>query len=136
MDIVDILYEEKNEDYQELKLLIILSETFYVDKDGQKYYLYNKLNGHKLFNDIDYSKKYLYFSIEEEFTNSKKKSQREINSKEKNDIVFANVLPFCKYMLEFGVPKQKVVEINEELYKKYELNQTVIDNINLFLSTT
>jgi len=136
VDIADILFEEKSDDFQDLKLLIILSETFYVDKDGQKYYLYNKLNGHKLFNDIDYSKKYLYFSIEEEFTNSKKKSQREINSKEKNDIVFANVLPFCKYMLEFGVPKQKVVEINEELYKKYELNQTVIDNINLFLSTT
>ena len=31
VDIVDILYEEKNEDYQELKLLIILSETFYVN---------------------------------------------------------------------------------------------------------
>ena len=133
VDIVDILYEEKNEDYQELKLLIILSETFYVDKNGEKYYLFNKLNGHKLFNDIEYIKKYLYFSIEEEFQKSKKKSEREITSKEKNDIAFANILPFCKYMLEFGASKQTLLEINEEMYKKYDLSQTLINNINLFL---
>ena len=64
---------------------------------------------------------------------AKKKSEREITSKEKNDIAFANILPFCKYMLEFGASKQTLLEINEEVYKKYDLSQTLINNINLFL---
>ena len=133
MEITDILLNEKNEDFQIFILIIILSQTFYVDKEGKKFYLFNKLKGHKIFSQIDYIKKYLDFSLNEDFQRAKRESDNEISNEGKQNLVFANILSFCKYMLEFGVPKQTLLEINESLYKEYKFNEDLINEINNIL---
>ena len=51
------------------------------------------------------------------------------------DIIFATMLPFCNYMLEFGIEKDKLLEINESIYKKYELKEYLIKNINMIIES-
>ena len=132
-EITDIVSNGKDVDFQLFKLIIILSQTFYVNKDGTKFYLFNKIKGHKIFSQIDFIKQYLDSSLNEEFQKAKIKSDREITLKEKQGMVFANILSFCKYMAEFGVPKQTLLEINESFYKEYKLSQDLINDINAML---
>lgn len=132
-EITDIISNGKDVDFQLFKLIIILSQTFYVNKDGAKFYLFNKIKGHKIFSQVDFIKQYLDSSLKEEFQKAKIKSDREITLKEKQGMVFANILSFCKYMAEFGVPKQTLLEINESFYKEYKLSQDLINDINAML---
>ena len=134
-DITDIILNKKNEDFPIFKLIIILSQTFYVNRGEEKYYLFNKLKGHKLFTQIDYIKKYLKFSLDEEFQKSGLKSDRKIKNKDKQDLVFAIILSFCKCMREFGMTKQVLLEINESIYKEYELSEEIKNYINSILET-
>ena len=134
--ITDCILNERDEnDFTTLKLMIILSQTFYINKDGQKMYLINTLKGHKLFNDIEFIKIYLNSLINEEIGKSEDKSKVKLNSKSKMDIIFATMLPFCNYMLEFGIEKDKLLEINESIYKKYELKEDLIKNINMIIES-
>ena len=133
LEIIDIILSGKDKDFQAFKLITILSQTFYVNKDGKKIYLFNKLKGHKIFSQTDFIKQYLNYSLNEEFQKVKLKSDREISLKEKQSIVFANILPFSKFMIEFGVPKQTLLEMNESLYKEYELSEDLINDINAML---
>ena len=133
LEIIDIILSGKDKDFQAFKLITILSQTFYVNKDGKKIYLFNKLKGHKIFSQTDFIKQYLNYSLNEEFQKVKLKSDREISLNEKQSIVFANILPFSKCMIEFGVPKQTLLEMNESLYKEYELSEDLINDINAML---
>ena len=133
LEIIDIILNGKDKDFQAFKLITILSQTFYVNKDGKKIYLFNKLKGHKIFSQTDFIKQYLNYSLNEEFQKVKLKSDREISLNEKQSIVFANILPFSKCMIEFGVPKQTLLEMNESLYKEYELSEDLINDINAML---
>ena len=134
--ITDCILNEKDEnDYTTLKLMIILSQTFYVNRNGEKYYLIHVLKGHKFFEEIDFLKNYLKASIEEEFEKSMKKSNVKVGAKTKKDIVFATMLPFCNYMIEFGVKKDKLLEINESIYKQYGLGEDLINNINMIIES-
>ena len=133
LEIIDIILNGKDKDFQAFKLITILSQTFYVNKDGKKIYLFNKLKGHKIFSQTDFIKQYLNYSLNEEFQKVKLKSDREISLNEKQSIVFANILPFSKCMIEFGFPKQTLLEMNESLYKEYELSEDLINDINAML---
>ena len=133
LEIIDIILSGKDKDFQAFKLITILSQTFYVNKDGKKIYLFNKLKGHKIFSQTDFIKQYLNYSLNEEFQKVKLKSDREISLNEKQSIVFANILPFSKCMIELGVPKQTLLEMNESLYKEYELSEDLINDINAML---
>ena len=134
-EITDCIYDEREDDkdFSTFKLLIILSQTFYINKDGEKYYLIKTIRGHKLFNDINYIKRYLNYCINEEIEKSKKKSKIEISDKAKQDIVFATMLPFCNYMNEFGVSKPVLLEIIDSVCKEYKLSEDLRNNINMII---
>lgn len=134
-EITDCIYDEREDDkdFSTFKLLIILSQTFYINKDGEKYYLIKTIRGHKLFNDINYIKRYLNYCINEEIEKSKKKSKIEISDKAKQDIIFATMLPFCNYMNEFGVSKPVLLEIIDSVCKEYKLSEDLRNNINMII---
>ena len=65
--ILDITLKEKTEeDYRIINLIIILSQTFYINKDGKKYYISEQLKGHNIFSNLDFLLKYINFFINEE----------------------------------------------------------------------
>ena len=125
--------KENEEDFETFKLLIILSETFYVNKDGDKHYLIKDIRGNKLFNEVDYITKYLNCCINEEFQKSREKSHAEISEKSKKDIVFATFLPFCNYMSEFGVTKELLLKINDSICEQYQLTDDLKANLNMMI---
>jgi len=125
--------KENEEDFETFKLLIILSETFYVNKDGEKHYLIKDIRGNKLFNEVDYITKYLNCCINEEFQKSREKSHAEISEKAKKDIVFATFLPFCNYMSEFGVTKELLLKINDSICEQYQLTDDLKANLNMMI---
>ena len=133
--IMDCILKEKEEDFATFKLVIILSQTFLVNRNNEKYFLIRDIKGHKLFEDIDYIKKYLTFCINEEFDKSMKKSDKELSDKAKQDIVFATSLPFFNYMIEFGVSKKALMEINETIAKDYKLDEEILKNLNMIIET-
>lgn len=134
-EIIDILYKENGEDFDIIRLIIIMSQTFYFNKNGQKIYLTNKIKGHKLFKKIDFIKKYLNFCINEEFIKAGETSDKPINAKEKKRIVFPIILSFCNFMIEFDVPKENILEINESFYKEYDFDEDLINSINVLFTT-
>lgn len=133
--ITNIIYNENMEECETFRLICILSQTFYFNSNGEKIYLYNKIKGHKMFTKKDFLKKYIYFIIKEELDKGNNTSNRPLKSKEKKGIVFACLLPFCKIMLEFGVKKEMLLEINEALYKEYELSEDLISSINMIVES-
>ena len=128
--------KENEEDFETFKLLIILSETFYVNKDGEKHYLIKDIRGNKLFNEVDYITKYLNCCINEEFQKSREKSHAEISEKAKKDIVFATFLPFCNYMSEFGVTKELLLKINDSICEQYQLTDDLKANLNMMIQSS
>ena len=125
--------KENEEDFKTFKLLIILSQTFYVKKDGEKHYLIKDIRGHRLFNEIDYITKYLNYCINEEFQKSREKSHAEISEKSKKDIVFAIFLPFCNYMSELGVTKELLLKIKDSICEQYQLTDDLKANFNMMI---
>ncbi len=127
--------KENEEDFNTFKLLIILSQTFYINKDGEKHYLIKDIKGHRLFSEIDYITKYLDCCINEEFEKSKSKSEAGISEKAKKDIVFATILPFCNYMSEFGVSKESLLKINDSICKQYQLPDDLKTNLIMMIES-
>ena len=74
--IINCILEEKKgaEDFPIIKLVIILSQTFYVERNDQKFYLSYNFRGNKLFSEIDFLSKYLKYIIKEELEKSSRRN--------------------------------------------------------------
>lgn len=128
--IADKISEERDND--SMKFMLILSQTFYMDKDGQKYYIQKELKGHKLFNEKECMEKYIRFCINEEIEKMKENIKKN-NLAENNDsfstIAFSHLLPFCNNMIEFGMQKELLMELIEPLFEEYKVTEEMKKNI-------
>ena len=130
--IADNIADEKEKDIQSIRLLLILSQTFYITVDGAKHFLQKDLCGHKIFQDKDFWAKYLKDNIETELDKIRK------NQKKNNipnagvvnkDIAFGSILPFGDNMMGFGMSKEVVMEILTPFYKEYEIPEDMQQSI-------
>ena len=110
-----------------------MSQTFYLNKNGEKYYLSNELKGHKLFRDLDFIKKYLHYYIKEELEKSIAKSKIKITEKSKQEIIFAVILSLINFFKETGLNKEQFLKIFEDLPKEYNLSEDFMNNINAII---
>ena len=132
--ILDCILKEKTEkDYFVIKFMMILSQTFYVNKNEEKVYLINKLKGHKLFFDLDFLKKCLNLSLKDELEKSLKQSQNKLSDKHKDEMIFATVLPFANYFKEIGLNKEQLLQIIEGISDEYKLNEENMNNIKAII---
>ena len=135
----DILYNildksEKTQNFNNAKNCIILSQTFYYDKDGYKYYITEKIKKHKWISKPDYWFKFGELMLEQEinkFLGSHPDLTKEdiINNSEKitknlqkklSDIMYTQLLPLANNMKEFGINLKNIVEIIERIIQKYD----------------
>jgi hypothetical protein len=125
--IADYVDEEK--DVESTKLLLILSQTFYLLKDENdkkdKQYLLVFIRGHKFFSDKKFWKEYIENSIKGEIERLEKMAQKSNGKIKKsyNDVCFAQILPFSDNMADFGMPKDILLDIIEPLYEEYNLTE-------------
>ena len=124
---------EEYKNYENAKNCIILSQTFYCEKNNEKCYLIEKIRKHKWllssdfwFNFIDkmISKELDKFlaSHPETTKNEILNNSGEVSEKLKlkiSELLFSQMLPYVNNMTEFKLPLKTIVEIAETFYQKY-----------------
>ena len=134
--ILDLILKETTEgDYAITNLLIILADTFYLNKNGEKYYLNNKLKGHQLLTDIDFLNKCLAYNIKEEFDKARKLSKVKPSIQREDEIIFSTILPFINFYKEMGLNKQQISNIIEKLPKEYNMSKEKMNEINALIES-
>ena len=129
-----------DKDIPSAKLLLILSQTFYCKKNGTKVYLHNYIKNHDLFKDVYIWEQYLINLIDEDLqrANRSNKKENSINEETKrtiiNNILNAQLLPFCDNMIEFGMSVENIYKIINPIMNEYkikdDLKNTLVEFIN------
>ena len=144
---------EKIKDYHSAKNCIILSETFYYEKENKKekeknkkeenikkIYLIDYIKYYKWFQNIDFWEGIIEYMIQEEIVKNEQINQKnktnetpeEMKSKISN-IGFSIVLSYTNTMNEFNISKENIIKIVETFVKKYDIEQdfaqSMYDNV-------
>ena len=128
-------YAEHILDYEMARNCIILSQTFYSEKNGQKNYLLEKIRKHKWLTSIDFWFNFIDKMIDKEIDKFVKMSedikkddiiynQDALNEKFKtkvSEIFFCQLLSYVNNMNEFKVPLKNIVQITETFSQKNKL---------------
>ena len=136
-------FEEKDEkngkikDIYCLRLILILSQTFYTNINNERKYLSDELRKEKIFNISVLWKELIYSNIEDEFNrffeNLKKvnpnKDKNKINQY-KEEIYFAQIIPFIGAMKSFAVKTEEIKNIINFIIKKYDIPEKISLAIN------
>ena len=123
----DILIKASNKKVEDL--MLILSRTYYKEKDKKKIYIVEAIKSHELYKDINFWKNTVTKQIEDEFKvkrnfNSKnQKSTNEITQKKKEDIIIAKLIPFADLLKDFGIEKDKVNDLIIQICDKYKFSE-------------
>ena len=136
------LIQEKDEkhikinDYITSRLVIILAQTFYTMKDGEKIYISEELKNEKIFQTEKFWIELIRANIESECTNffeiHKKNNpddtEKRLN-KIKEEIYFAQIIPFIGSMRGFGINKEGIENVVTELIKVFNISETTSKQI-------
>lgn len=129
-----------DKDIPSAKLILILSQTFYCKKNGTKVYLHNYIKNHDIFNDVYIWEQYLINLIDEDLQRANRSNKKENNINEEtkrtiiNNILNAQLLPFCDNMIEFGMSVENIYKIINPIMNEYkikdDLKNTLVEFIN------
>ena len=130
--IADKIKEES--DVLSAKLILILSQTFYIKDKEEKIYLFKYLQNHEMFSNLEVWEKYLTEMIEEDLNRSKiDESKDGIPDPNKiaiiNNVLLAHMLTFCHNMIEFKMKEENIKKIIEPMMSKYSLTEESIKQI-------
>ena len=124
----DLLLEKKNTSLE--NMIIILSQTFFIKKNENKYYILNDIKNHQIFKNVEFWKNQLKIKIEEQFTKSNKDikkmnlilSEKEIQ-KQKDEVIFSQFLPISTNMKEFGLNSDIILNIANQIFETYNIGE-------------
>ena len=122
---------KKNKSYDDVKNIIILSETYYYENEKkEKIYLFEFIKNNKWLKSANFWRDFIQDSINKDlqrFDNSfnknciKNKNKIEINLEKKlNEIVFSQLLTYSNNMKNFEIDKRIIVKIMDEFIEKYK----------------
>jgi len=143
--ITKIVLNEKEIDTEILKLVFILSTTyFYDDKDNEKNkaYLFTYIEKFEEFKKKEFWERYFYDSLNFEVNNllivgRRKKTEDEIK-KERNDKIktslFSNLLMIVQNMMDFHLDKNFINEFVSKINNKNHLQEEELLQIQMYLT--
>ena len=128
--------EENNEnnfcikDFICSRLVIILSQTFYTTKNEKKIFLSEEIKKEKVFQTLEFWKELINEMIIRE-CNSVFESKKELNiiddenkaKKIKDEIYFAQIIPFIGSMTGFGISKEEIKNIMLFFIKEFGISE-------------
>jgi hypothetical protein len=141
LEISKYLYIEKKEnDKEEIildkrisKLVVILSQTFYWNKNGEKIYIQNGLKDQAVFHKMDFWNKIIKSSIEDElnhypkdlpsFSNLNDLEKKKKEEQRKRTISFAQLVTNINSMHGFGLNKEEIKSIILSFSEEYKITQ-------------
>ena len=124
--------------------IILLPETYYKMENENKIYILTYIKDNKLFKDkdfwYDFINKLILKEVQRSFKNDLKNKREDIGSQNKKfeKIVFAQIVPIIKAMIEFELDEKIIKEILEDLiyyYKIEEASKKILFDMANFKST-
>ena len=120
----DFLLEKKDASLE--NLIIILSQTFFIKKNVNKYYIVNDIKNHQIFKSEGFWKNQLKIKIEEQLTkinNNTKRMNLNLSEKEsqkqKDETIFSQFVPISTNMKEFGLNSDIILNIANQIFESY-----------------
>ena len=126
-----IINFDKNIDYECMINIIILSQTYYVIKEGKKEYLQKEIMNNNIFKTKNFWETYANFSIMKEISVcpvGDNVEDEDIQTKYSN-IVFTQLVPITNNMLDFGLEINIIENIILPLIEKYNINKDLAGTI-------
>ena len=122
---------ESDIDYDSAINIIILSQTYYIIKDGKKEYLQKEIMNNELFKSKKFWETYANYSITKEISNCVIGDNAEDHDIEESysNIVFAQLLPITDNMIEFGLDINIVEDIILPFIKRYNISEELAMSI-------
>ena len=116
--------------------LIILSQTFYVMKDGSKYFLQKEVKNKEFFRSVEFWKDHSEDLIIQELEKFEEESKRnsivyseERKNKKINDIIFSKIASLITSLNGFELERDKIDNILKPLMDKYKLPEDLKESI-------
>jgi len=138
--IADYLIEKDNKKIS--NFLIILSQTFYMMKDGNKYFLQKELKNCQYFRNPRFWTSNLEDMIQDEkekfdsqTAKNKLKFSEDKKKKKMEEIVFTKIASLIASLNGFELEKEKIDEILSPSISKYKLSDETIKTINLLIQS-
>ena len=110
-------------------LIIIMSETFYIIKEGKKIYVQEKIKDHELFKKPNFWEEHVKYQIEEQIDKNKKDVEKmnikytpEEKQKRLEESILSQFIPISSYMTNFGVPKEVISGITEKIFQLFNVS--------------
>ena len=154
----------RDDDYCSAKTAVVLSQTYFMIKDEQRFYLHNLIKKHKLFQNMKFWEKTLDLSIKDEITKNtnikniksenKNQNQKDVDILDKSDnegelnnesaglsqdkyseIAFGQIASIVNSMIDFDVEINNIRSIIEPKIQLYNLNQNQKNNIELVIES-
>ena len=117
---------EDNGNIKLLSSIVMISFTFYIIKINSKYYIKERIKDHKVFKSKEFWNDYTVFQIDEDL----EKIEKNINDDEKekmkdkiHDVLFSKIFAITDIMKEFGMNKDDILTIIENLMIKYKTDK-------------
>ncbi len=110
-------------------LVIIMSQTFYVKKNGEKIFLINSVKDHPLFKKKEFWERQIIDKIDKLIEKTKKDMEKMdiiLNEKELqkriDEIVFSQFVPISTHMYDFELPNEIILEIANKAFEAYNVS--------------
>ena len=126
---------KKDSDYHAAEMVIILSETYFIEDKKRKKFLQESFKGNKMFKDKNFWEEILCYSINKEIMKTLQRDQKVKEDKENSDykysnVVFSQILTLIDNMFEFDLDPNIIKEVLNPKITYYKLNNELKETIN------
>ena len=129
-------------DYVCSRLIIILSQTFYTMKNDEKFYICDELKKEKIFHTPEFWQELISNMISDEskmVLENQKKLYPNVNDKKikkvKDDIYFAQTIPFVGNMKDFGLDIKEIKKIISKIIKEFNMPEETSKKIEEYIDS-
>ena len=126
---------KRDSDYRVAELVIVISETYFMEEKERKKYLQESIKNHKVYKDKNFWEEFLCYSINKEIMKTLKNDQKIQEDKAISDykfsnVVFTQILTLIDNMFEFNVDSNTVKEVLNPKIRIYKLSDEFKETIN------
>ena len=124
LSMLDQILDEK--DYHSFNFCMILAQTFYLNENGEKAYMFKYIKSHKIFQSEEMWRNSIDYAIKEEekkYDNLIKNLSIKKNMSKVNDMIFAQLLSITNNMIEFDLNINLAEKIIFDSFKKHKINE-------------
>ena len=131
---------KRDEDYHCAERIIILSETYSIDKGKKKVFLQETIKNNALFKDKSFWEEFINYTINKQIVKTTNRDKRRKETKESTEakianLVFAQLLTLIDNMYKFEIDSKLIKEVIEPIISKYKLSDSFQSTINEIITS-